>query len=81
MLVLTRKEGEQILIGEDITVRIVLIDKGKVRIGIEAPRDVKILRAELEGTDYEPPTKGVSHAEAEVKSGQQPQEDQQAEAK
>ncbi len=37
-----------ILIGSDIIVTVVDIDRGKVRIGIQAPRDVPILRAELE---------------------------------
>ena len=47
MLVLTRKAAEQILIGNDITVTITRIDGGQVRVGIEAPPDVLIRRAEL----------------------------------
>jgi carbon storage regulator len=47
MLVLTRKLGEQILIGENIKIVIVGIDRGKVRIGIDAPRDLPIFRKEL----------------------------------
>ena len=47
MLVLTRKTRESILIGHDIRVTIDRIDGQRVRIGIEAPEGVKILREEL----------------------------------
>lgn len=47
MLVLSRKLGEKILIGKDVTITVVDIDRGKVRLGVEAPRDVTIFRSEL----------------------------------
>jgi len=47
MLVLARKLDESILIGDNISVKIVSIDKGVVKIGIDAPNDVSILRSEL----------------------------------
>lgn len=47
MLVLTRRVGESIRIGDSITVTVVQIGPGKVRLGIEAPPDVVILRDEL----------------------------------
>ena len=47
MLVLSRKLGEKIFIGENICITVVDIDRGKIRIGIEAPRDVPIFRQEL----------------------------------
>ena len=47
MLVLSRKLGEKIFIGENICITVVDIDRGKIRIGIEAPRDVPIYRQEL----------------------------------
>lgn len=47
MLVISRKNGEEVNIGEDIVLKIIDIDKNQVKIGIEAPRDVSILRAEL----------------------------------
>lgn len=47
MLVLTRKLGEGIIIGEDITIKIIEMKGGSVRIGIEAPRDRKIYRQEV----------------------------------
>ena len=47
MLVLTRKRGEIVLIGDAIQVKVLLIDRNKVRIGIEAPADIVIQRSEL----------------------------------
>jgi carbon storage regulator len=47
MLVLTRKLMERLYIGDDICVTIVRIEGGQVRIGIDAPRDVSVVRAEL----------------------------------
>jgi carbon storage regulator len=47
MLVLTRKRGESILIGDDIRITLVQIKGQGVRLGIECPKDVKILREEL----------------------------------
>lgn len=47
MLVLSRKRGERIHIGEDIVITVVDVDRGKVRIGVEAPRDVPVYRQEL----------------------------------
>jgi carbon storage regulator len=62
MLVLSRKLGEKIYIGENICITVVDIDRGKIRLGIEAPRDVPIYRQELlplkaaaEGTTATPP--------------------------
>jgi carbon storage regulator len=47
MLVISRKENERIKIGDDIEIVIVEIGKGQVKIGIEAPKNVHILRSEL----------------------------------
>lgn len=46
MLVLSRYEDESIVIGDDIVVTVVEIRGGKVRLGIEAPRDVPVDRIE-----------------------------------
>ena len=48
MLVLSRREGEKIIIGDSIVITIVRAGDDKVRIGIEAPDNVLILRGELE---------------------------------
>ena len=47
MLVLSRKESEQLLIGDDIVLTINRISGNRVAVGIEAPRDVRIIRGEL----------------------------------
>jgi len=47
MLVLSRKPGQSILIGDNIEVKIIEVQGDQVRIGINAPRDVYILRKEL----------------------------------
>ena len=47
MLVLTRKSSQSIMIGDDIEVSVLAITGDKVRIGIEAPRAVPVLRREI----------------------------------
>jgi carbon storage regulator len=47
MLVLGRKVGERILVGDDVVLTVVSAGRDGVRIGIEAPRDVRIHRAEI----------------------------------
>ena len=47
MLALTRKKNEAIIIGGDIKITVIDIKDGKVRLGIEAPKDVNIHREEL----------------------------------
>jgi carbon storage regulator len=47
MLVLTRREGDRIQIGDSITVTVVRISPQAVRIGIEAPTDTVVLRREI----------------------------------
>jgi carbon storage regulator len=47
MLALTRKLGEKIVIAGDITLTVLAVERGRVRIGIEAPRELPIYRAEL----------------------------------
>ena len=47
MLVLSRKSGEKIRIGDDVAITVVRIGPNTVRLGIEAPRDMSILREEL----------------------------------
>ena len=49
MLVLSRKPGERILIGDDVAVTIVRIGPNTVRLGIDAPREMNIVREELLG--------------------------------
>lgn len=54
MLVLSRKPGEQIQIDGHITVTVLGVEGKRIRLGIEAPREVPILRTELRGVLDEP---------------------------
>ena len=47
MLVLSRKLGEKIVIGDNIVVTVVKIDRNQIRIGIEAPHEVPVYREEI----------------------------------
>jgi carbon storage regulator len=49
MLVLSRKPGEKIHVGSGITITVVRIEGNRVRIGIDAPAEVPLVRAELNG--------------------------------
>lgn len=55
MLVLSRKVGQRILIGDHITVTVVRVAQGGVRIGIEAPEDMAIVREEIKRDRDEQP--------------------------
>ena len=47
MLVLSRKLGERLVIGDRIVVTVVKLDNGQVRLGIEAPREIAVYREEI----------------------------------
>jgi carbon storage regulator len=47
MLVITRKSGERICIGDDVTVTVLDVAGSSVRLGIEAPSDVRVFRYEI----------------------------------
>jgi len=47
MLILTRKPGETITIGENIQIRVLGVKGGQVRIGVDAPREVSVNREEV----------------------------------
>lgn len=47
MLVLTRKRTEMIKIGDDIVITVIHTSRGSVKLGIQAPSDVRVLRGEL----------------------------------
>ncbi len=53
MLVLSRKESETICLGDDIKITVVRVNKDRVRIGIDAPANVHVLRGELTNKEYE----------------------------
>ncbi len=66
MLVLTRKLMEKLFIGEDICVTVVRLEGGQVRLGIDAPREVAVVRAELV-PERQPPR---GHAPPHLKPGE-----------
>lgn len=47
MLVLSRKKEESIRIGDEITIKVISVKGGGVRLGIDAPKDISIMRSEL----------------------------------
>lgn len=50
MLVLTRKKGETIQIGDSIVIKVISTGRGKTKIGIDAPATTRVLRGELSET-------------------------------
>lgn len=47
MLILSRSRGEKVLIGDDIVVTVVRVDRGKVRLGFETPEGIEVDRSEI----------------------------------
>ena len=81
MLVLTRKSNQSIMIGDDIEVSVLAIVGEKVRIGIQAPRDVPVFRKEVyleiqdEHRDAAPPEDVVAEVDAALRGlGETPEE-------
>ena len=74
MLVLSRKESERIKVGDSIVVTVVRVAGDKVRLGIDAPPDMVVLREELDA--HHRPTKcghvGVSEAATAARTAAQP---------
>lgn len=62
MLVLTRKAAETIQIGDDIVIKVIKTAKGAVKIGVEAPNHVRVIRGEL--TSHEEPARVAPDAGA-----------------
>ena len=58
MLVLSRKAGQRVRIGDDVEVTVVTVEGGKVRLGFVAPRDVTIVRTELLEQERPPADEG-----------------------
>ena len=66
MLVLTRKSHQSIMIGDDIEVSVLSIMGEKVRIGIQAPRDIPVFRKEVYLEIQQESSAGAASARAEV---------------
>lgn len=66
MLILSRKQDESIVIGDNIMIKVVSIDRGSVKLGFEAPPKMLILRAELKDAVIKENKKAVKIASDEV---------------
>ena len=66
MLALTRKPGQQIMIGDDIIIHVVDVQGDNVRLGIEAPKAIKIYRSELYQAIVEENKKAVASSHENV---------------
>ncbi len=67
MLVLTRKTGETIRVGENIVIKVIQTGKGSVKLGIEAPSNVRVLRGELQAFET-PATKPAEQFRQEIEA-------------
>ena len=47
MLILTRRIGETLMVGDDVTVTVLGVQGGQIRVGINAPKDVEVHREEI----------------------------------
>jgi carbon storage regulator len=65
MLVLSRKESERIKLGDSIVVTVVRVSGDKVRLGIEAPADMLVLREELESRPPPAPARAALNGQIE----------------
>jgi carbon storage regulator len=54
MLIVKRGRGDEVRIGPDVTLRVLGIGRNEVRLGIDAPKDVRIMRGELLAAGEEP---------------------------
>lgn len=54
MLILTRKRSETIQIGDDVVIKVIRTGRGSVKLGIDAPQNVRVLRGELNADSEEP---------------------------
>lgn len=61
-MVLSRKIGEKILVGDDIVLTVVKVDRNQIRLGIEAPRAVSVFREEIAPGRKKPDTGGAANA-------------------
>ncbi|PAF51330.1 carbon storage regulator [Helicobacter sp. 13S00401-1] len=66
MLILSRKQEESIVIGDDIVLKVISIDRGSVKLGFDAPVETLILRAELKEAISSENKKASSNASVQL---------------
>jgi carbon storage regulator len=66
MLILTRREGESVRIGADVTVTVLRVKGSQVRIGVDAPKDVAVQREEISERRHAEVAGAVGVASAET---------------
>jgi carbon storage regulator len=66
MLILTRKIGETVVIGDEITLTVLGVKGNQVRIGVKAPRDVSVHREEVYMRIHDDAVFGLSGAQSEL---------------
>jgi carbon storage regulator len=69
MLVMSRREGDTILIGDDVEIVIAHIGRSRVRVGIRAPRNVPVIARELKLVREENLAAAAAHPSTSVLSG------------
>ena len=65
MLILTRRVGETLMIGDEVTVTVLGVKGNQVRIGVNAPRDVPVHREEIYERIKREQAEGIEHPQAE----------------